>query len=137
MSFFKIKMTFHFFRELFIPLIGKWIVPIYVPLICSLDKLMLILTIFKINYCFANEIHVYDFTFTVLSLLAQLLMMESDCWNRVPPIPMTSAISWLTAITTWWWKKNVLNKQAGVLIKYIIKMSVWTFWQYGVHTWQV
>ncbi len=42
-----------------------------------------------------------NFTFTVLSLLAQLLMMDSDCWNRVPPIPMTSAISWLTAITTW------------------------------------
>ncbi len=51
-----------------------------------------------------------NFTFTVLSLLAQLLMMDSDCWNRVPPIPMTSAISWLTAITTW---ENVfqINRQ--------------------------
>lgn len=40
-------------------------------------------------------------TLIVLSLLAQLLIMDSDCWNLVPPIPMTSAMSWLTPITTW------------------------------------
>lgn len=39
-------------------------------------------------------------TLMVLSLLAQLLMIDRDCWKRVLPIPMTSAISWLTAITT-------------------------------------
>ena len=32
-------------------------------------------------------------TLMFLSPLAQLLMMESDCWKRVPPMPRTSAIS--------------------------------------------
>ena len=36
-----------------------------------------------------------------LSLLAQLLMIDKDCWNLVPPMPTTSAISWLTEITIW------------------------------------
>lgn len=40
-------------------------------------------------------------TLIVLSLFAQLFMMDRDCWNLIPPIPITSAISWLTAITTW------------------------------------
>ena len=40
-------------------------------------------------------------TLMVLSLLAQLLIIDRDCWKRVLPIPMTSAINWLTAITTW------------------------------------
>lgn len=35
----------------------------------------------------------FHLTLMFLSLLAQLLMMESDCWKRVPPMPMTSAIS--------------------------------------------
>lgn len=34
------------------------------------------------------------------SLLAQLLMMDKDCWNLVPPMPTTSAISWLTEMMT-------------------------------------
>lgn len=39
-------------------------------------------------------------TLMSLSLLAQLLMIDKDCWNLVPPIPTTSAISWLTEIMT-------------------------------------
>ena len=50
-------------------------------------------------------------TLMVRSLLAQLLMMDRDCWKRVPPIPMTSAISWLTAITTWGRRHRVTGPQ--------------------------
>lgn len=39
-------------------------------------------------------------TLMSLSLLAQLLMMDKDCWNLVPPMPTTSAMSWLTEMMT-------------------------------------
>lgn len=45
--------------------------------------------------------HYRSLTLMVLSLFAQLFIMDRDCWNLIPPIPITSAISWLTAITTW------------------------------------
>lgn len=37
-------------------------------------------------------------TFMTLSLLAKLLMMDSDSWKRELPVTATSAISWLTAM---------------------------------------
>ena len=62
----------------------------------------------------------YTHTFMVLSLLAKLLMMDSDSWKRELPVSATSAISWLTAIMIYRAERTAseiaLNEYSNMLI---------------------
>lgn len=67
----------------------------------------------------------------VLSLFAQLFMMDRDCWNLIPPIPITSAISWLTAITTW----GEMGRNKFILLQWIFLNSLALYLFCSVSVW--